>query len=218
MSLVGNYSTQFLHNFHPHLLQTLNHGMLAANGAAAAAAAAGAPGGYFASERSPLGKPSVLSNFSLPSAFSPPKYIGISLDQVRQREKERERDRLAVVITEIEFGFCFCLLLLLQNLFNGNESFRTDSASPTCTSHESMEGSQDYDAVEKGESPRSNNSQDPRDLRRKLGLYLAWAFTPHSALYLIFANLHVTKIFADKKKRKKKQQMWAGLCLFLIRI
>ncbi|XP_017955862.1 protein Teyrha-meyrha isoform X6 [Drosophila navojoa] len=132
MSLVGNYSTQFLHNFHPHLLQTLNHGMLAANGAAAAAAAAGAPGGYFASERSPLGKPSVLSNFSLPSAFSPPKYIGISLD---------------------------------QNLFNGNESFRTDSASPTCTSHESMEGSQDYDAVEKGESPRSNNSQDPRDLR-----------------------------------------------------
>ncbi|XP_032595270.1 protein Teyrha-meyrha [Drosophila grimshawi] len=132
MSLVGNYSTQFLHNFHPHLLQTLNHGMLAANGAAAAAAAAGAPGGYFASDRSPLGKPSVLSNFSLPSAFSPPKYIGISLD---------------------------------QNLFNGSESFRTDSASPTCTSHESMEGSQDYDAVEKGESPRSNNSQDPRDLR-----------------------------------------------------
>ncbi|KAH8406231.1 hypothetical protein KR215_008567 [Drosophila sulfurigaster] len=132
MSLVGNYSTQFLHNFHPHLLQTLNHGMLAANGAAAAAAAAGAPGSYFASERSPLGKPSVLSNFSLPSAFSPPKYIGISLD---------------------------------QNLFNGSESFRTDSASPTCTSHESMEGSQDYDAVEKGESPRSNNSQDPRDLR-----------------------------------------------------
>ncbi|XP_017840929.1 protein Teyrha-meyrha isoform X2 [Drosophila busckii] len=132
MSLVGNYSTQFLHNFHPHLLQTLNHGMLAANGAAAAAAAAAGPGGYFASERSPLGKPSVLSNFSLPSAFSPPKYIGISLD---------------------------------QNLFNGSESFRTDSASPTCTSHESMEGSQDYDAVEKGESPRSNNSQDPRDLR-----------------------------------------------------
>ncbi|EDW69898.1 protein Teyrha-meyrha isoform X2 [Drosophila virilis] len=132
MSLVGNYSTQFLHNFHPHLLQTLNHGMLAANGAAAAAAAAGAPGSYFASDRSPLGKPSVLSNFSLPSAFSPPKYIGISLD---------------------------------QNLFNGSESFRTDSASPTCTSHESMEGSQDYDAVEKGESPRSNNSQDPRDLR-----------------------------------------------------
>ncbi|XP_064545874.1 protein Teyrha-meyrha isoform X3 [Drosophila montana] len=132
MSLVGNYSTQFLHNFHPHLLQTLNHGMLAANGAAAAAAAAGAPGSYFASDRSGLGKPSVLSNFSLPSAFSPPKYIGISLD---------------------------------QNLFNGSESFRTDSASPTCTSHESMEGSQDYDAVEKGESPRSNNSQDPRDLR-----------------------------------------------------
>ncbi|XP_022231146.2 protein Teyrha-meyrha isoform X4 [Drosophila obscura] len=126
MSLVGNY-------FHPHLLQTLNHGMLVANGAAAAAAAAGAgPASYFASDRSPLGKPSVLSNFSLPSAFSPPKYIGISLD---------------------------------QNLFNGSESFRTDSASPTCTSHESMEGSQDYDAVEKGESPRSNNSQDPRDLR-----------------------------------------------------
>ncbi|XP_017014344.2 protein Teyrha-meyrha isoform X3 [Drosophila takahashii] len=124
MSLVGNY-------FNPHLL--LNHGMLVANGAAAAAAAAGAsPASYFASDRSPLGKPSVLSNFSLPSAFSPPKYIGISLD---------------------------------QNLFNGSESFRTDSASPTCTSHESMEGSQDYDAVEKGESPRSNNSQDPRDLR-----------------------------------------------------
>jgi len=86
MSLVGNYSTQFLHNFHPHLLQTLNHGMLAANGAAAAAAAAGAPGSYFASERSALGKPSVLSNFSLPSAFSPPKYIGISLDQVSDEE------------------------------------------------------------------------------------------------------------------------------------
>ncbi|KAH8295823.1 hypothetical protein KR018_010476 [Drosophila ironensis] len=124
MSLVGNY-------FNQHLL--INHGMLVANGAAAAAAAAGAgPASYFASDRSPLGKPSVLSNFSLPSAFSPPKYIGISLD---------------------------------QNLFNGSESFRTDSASPTCTSHESMEGSQDYDAVEKGESPRSNNSQDPRDLR-----------------------------------------------------
>jgi len=74
MSLVGNY-------FNPHLL--LNHGMLVANGAAAAAAAAGAgPASYFASDRSPLGKPSVLSNFSLPSAFSPPKYIGISLDQV----------------------------------------------------------------------------------------------------------------------------------------
>lgn len=68
--------------------------------------------------------------------------------------------RLTVVI----IGNC-----ILQNLFNGSESFRTDSASPTCTSHESMEGSQDYDAVEKGESPRSNNSQDPRDLRRKLG-------------------------------------------------
>jgi len=88
MSLVGNYSTQFLHNFHPHLLQTLNHGMLAANGAAAAAAAAGAPGSYFASERSALGKPSVLSNFSLPSAFSPPKYIGISLDQVSDEGTE----------------------------------------------------------------------------------------------------------------------------------
>ncbi|XP_037933635.1 protein Teyrha-meyrha isoform X2 [Teleopsis dalmanni] len=119
MSLVGSYGTHLLHSFHPHLLQTLNHGMLANGG----------PASYFANERG-LGKPSVLSNFQLPSAFSPPKYIGISLD---------------------------------QNLFNGNESFRTDSASPTCTSHESMEGSNDYDG-EKGESPRSNNS-DPRDLR-----------------------------------------------------
>lgn len=67
-------------------------------------------------------------------------------------------------MTVVIIGNC-----ILQNLFNGSESFRTDSASPTCTSHESMEGSQDYDAVEKGESPRSNNSQDPRDLRRKLG-------------------------------------------------
>ncbi|XP_068149951.1 protein Teyrha-meyrha isoform X2 [Drosophila tropicalis] len=140
MSLVSNYGTHLLHNFHPHLLQTLNHGMLAANGAAAAAAAAAAASGgvgptsYFAS--SSERKPSVLTNFSLPSAFSPPKYIGISLD---------------------------------QNLFNGSESFRTDSASPTCTSHESMEGSQDYDAIEKGESPRSNNSQDPRDLRHLHG-------------------------------------------------
>ncbi|XP_049314049.1 protein Teyrha-meyrha isoform X2 [Bactrocera dorsalis] len=121
MSLVGSYGTHLLHSFHPHLLQTLNHGMLAANGG---------PASYFASDRG-LGKPSVLSNFQLPSAFSPPKYIGISLD---------------------------------QNLFNGNDSFRTDSASPTCTSHESMEGSNDYDNGEKGESPRSNNS-DPRDLR-----------------------------------------------------
>ncbi|XP_013107433.2 protein Teyrha-meyrha isoform X1 [Stomoxys calcitrans] len=123
MSLVGSYGSHLLHSFHPHLLQTLNHGMLAANGTAAAAS-------YFASERAALGKPSVLGNFQLPSAFSPPKYIGISLD---------------------------------QTLFNGNDSFRTDSASPTCTSHESMEGSNDYDA-EKGESPRSNAS-DPRDLR-----------------------------------------------------
>ncbi|XP_075162020.1 teyrha-meyrha isoform X2 [Haematobia irritans] len=123
MSLVGSYGSHLLHSFHPHLLQTLNHGMLAANGTAAAAS-------YFASERAALGKPSVLGNFQLPSAFSPPKYIGISLD---------------------------------QNLFNGNDSFRTDSASPTCTSHESMEGSNDYDG-EKGESPRSNAS-DPRDLR-----------------------------------------------------
>lgn len=125
MSLVGNYSTQFLHNFHPHLLQTLNHGMLAANGAAAAAAAAGAPGSYFASERSPLGKPSVLSNFSLPSAFSPPKYIGISLDQVsdeetrmRRKKDEMNIDReetliivcgLAVVIIRIEFCRIFSM-------------------------------------------------------------------------------------------------------------
>ncbi|XP_061397541.1 protein Teyrha-meyrha [Musca vetustissima] len=123
MSLVGSYGSHLLHSFHPHLLQTLNHNMLAANGSAAAAS-------YFASERAALGKPSVLGNFQLPSAFSPPKYIGISLD---------------------------------QNLFNGNDSFRTDSASPTCTSHESLEGSTDYDA-EKGESPRSNAS-DPRDLR-----------------------------------------------------
>ncbi|XP_058980022.1 protein Teyrha-meyrha [Musca domestica] len=123
MSLVGSYGSHLLHTFHPHLLQTLNHNMLAANGSAAAAS-------YFASERAALGKPSVLGNFQLPSAFSPPKYIGISLD---------------------------------QNLFNGNDSFRTDSASPTCTSHESLEGSNDYDA-EKGESPRSNAS-DPRDLR-----------------------------------------------------
>uniref|UniRef100_A0A1A9ZBV2 Uncharacterized protein n=1 Tax=Glossina pallidipes TaxID=7398 RepID=A0A1A9ZBV2_GLOPL len=124
MSLVGSYGSHLLHSFHPHLLQTLNHNMLA-NGSAAAAS-------YFASERAGLTKPSVLTNFQLPSAFSPPKYIGISLD---------------------------------QNLFNGNDSFRTDSASPTCTSHESLEGSNDYDG-EKGESPRSNAS-DPRDLRRK---------------------------------------------------
>ncbi|XP_073843409.1 teyrha-meyrha isoform X2 [Musca autumnalis] len=123
MSLVGSYGSHLLHSFHPHLLQTLNHNMLAANGTAAAAS-------YFASERAALGKPSVLGNFQLPSAFSPPKYIGISLD---------------------------------QNLFNGSDSFRTDSASPTCTSHESLEGSNDYDG-EKGESPRSNTS-DPRDLR-----------------------------------------------------
>uniref|UniRef100_A0A1B0FC26 Uncharacterized protein n=1 Tax=Glossina morsitans morsitans TaxID=37546 RepID=A0A1B0FC26_GLOMM len=122
MSLVGSYGSHLLHSFHPHLLQTLNHNMLA-NGSAAAAS-------YFASERAGLTKPSVLTNFQLPSAFSPPKYIGISLD---------------------------------QNLFNGNDSFRTDSASPTCTSHESLEGSNDYDG-EKGESPRSNAS-DPRDLR-----------------------------------------------------
>lgn len=75
MSLVGSYGSHLLHSFHPHLLQTLNHGMLAANGNAAAAS-------YFASERAALGKPSVLGNFQLPSAFSPPKYIGISLDQV----------------------------------------------------------------------------------------------------------------------------------------
>ncbi|XP_065361414.1 protein Teyrha-meyrha isoform X2 [Calliphora vicina] len=123
MSLVGSYGSHLLHSFHPHLLQTLNHHGMLANGTAAAAS-------YFASERAALGKPSVLSNFQLPSAFSPPKYIGISLD---------------------------------QNLFNGNDSFRTDSASPTCTSHESLEGSNDYDG-EKGESPRSNAS-DPRDLR-----------------------------------------------------
>ncbi|KAM7358235.1 teyrha-meyrha isoform 2-T2 [Cochliomyia hominivorax] len=126
MSLVGSYGSHLLHSFHPHLLQTLNHHGMLANGTAAAAS-------YFASERAALGKPSVLSNFQLPSAFSPPKYIGISLD---------------------------------QNLFNGNESFRTDSASPTCTSHESLEGSNDYDG-EKGESPRSNTS-DPRDLRHTL--------------------------------------------------
>lgn len=188
MSLVGNYSTQFLHNFHPHLLQTLNHGMLAANGAAAAAAAAGAPGGYFASERSPLGKTSVLSNFSLPSAFSPPKYIGISLDQVsvggmRVGWPGVGSSIIAWRLTVVIIGNC-----ILQNLFNGSESFRTDSASPTCTSHESMEGSQDYDAVEKGESPRSNNSQDPRDLRRKLGSIFFYV-----CACVDFGNLHVAK-------------------------
>ena len=75
MSLVGSYGTHLLHSFHPHLLQTLNHhGMLGSN----------AGGSYFASDRSGsgIGKPSVLSNFQLPSAFSPPKYIGISLDPV----------------------------------------------------------------------------------------------------------------------------------------
>lgn len=75
MSLVGSYGSHLLHSFHPHLLQTLNHHGMLANGTAAAAS-------YFASERAVLGKPSVLSNFQLPSAFSPPKYIGISLDQV----------------------------------------------------------------------------------------------------------------------------------------
>ncbi|KAI9587745.1 hypothetical protein GQX74_003591 [Glossina fuscipes] len=114
MSLVGSYGSHLLHSFHPHLLQTLNHNMLA-NGSAAAAS-------YFASERAGLTKPSVLTNFQLPSAFSPPKYIGISLD---------------------------------QNLFNGNDSFRTDSASPTCTSHESLEGSNDYD----GEKDINENMQ-----------------------------------------------------------
>lgn len=194
MSLVGNYSTQFLHNFHPHLLQTLNHGMLAANGAAAAAAAAGAPGGYFASERSPLGKTSVFS------AFSPPKYIGISLDQVSwagvgEIAQSWVTCRLTVVING--------MICIFQNLFNGSESFRTDSASPTCTSHESMEGSQDYDAVEKGESPRSNNSQDPRDLRRKLG----------SIFPIDFSNLHVGKNFLIKKP------IWGrSFCPFLIEI
>jgi len=55
-----------------------------------------------------------------------------------------------------------------------------------------MEGSQDYDAVEKGESPRSNNSQDPRDLRRKLGYV-------YSCIYL--TNLHVAKtVLAIKQK------------------
>ncbi|KAL5289896.1 hypothetical protein ACFFRR_009727 [Megaselia abdita] len=115
MSLVSGYGTHLFPTFHPHLLQSLNHGMLSNN--------------YFSNDRN-IGKP-VLGNFQLPSAFSPPKYIGISLE---------------------------------QNILNSsNESFRTDSASPTCTSHESIEGSNDYDG-EKGESPRSNNS-DPRDLR-----------------------------------------------------
>lgn len=79
MSLVGSYGSHLLHSFHPHLLQTLNHHGMLANGNAAAAAS------YFAGERSALSKPptsAVLTNFQLPSAFSPPKYIGISLDQV----------------------------------------------------------------------------------------------------------------------------------------
>lgn len=80
MSLVGSYGSHLLHSFHPHLLQTLNHHGMLANGNAAAAAS------YFAGERGALSKPaaapSVLTNFQLPSAFSPPKYIGISLDQV----------------------------------------------------------------------------------------------------------------------------------------
>lgn len=71
-----------------------------------------------------------------------------------------------------------------------------------------MEGSQDYDAVEKGESPRSNNSQDPRDLRRKLGYLLLLLL-----LLLIFANLHVAKMFGDNTKVGR-----ATFCLFLIKI
>lgn len=66
MSLVSGYGTHLFPTFHPHLLQSLNHGMLSNN--------------YFSNERN-IGKP-VLGNFQLPSAFSPPKYIGISLEQV----------------------------------------------------------------------------------------------------------------------------------------
>lgn len=83
MSLVGSYGSHLLHSFHPHLLQTLNHHGMLVNGNAAAAAS------YFAGERAALTKPtasSVLTNFQLPSAFSPPKYIGISLDQVNSKE------------------------------------------------------------------------------------------------------------------------------------
>lgn len=67
-----------------------------ANGSAAAAS-------YFASERAGLTKPSVLTNFQLPSAFSPPKYIGISLDQVSKRAAGGEGKKWIISRARINF-------------------------------------------------------------------------------------------------------------------
>ncbi|XP_037907167.1 protein Teyrha-meyrha isoform X2 [Hermetia illucens] len=123
MSLVGNYGSHLLHTFHPHLIQSLNSNILG-----------NSPGNFFANDRT--AKP-ILSNFQLPSAFSPPKYIGISLDQG--------------------------LFSGSGESFRTDSTSPTCASISPLTKNDSLEGQVgEYDG-DKGESPRSNS--DPRDFR-----------------------------------------------------
>uniref|UniRef100_A0A1B0CFE3 Uncharacterized protein n=1 Tax=Lutzomyia longipalpis TaxID=7200 RepID=A0A1B0CFE3_LUTLO len=102
---LGSYGAHLLHGFPPHFLHPLNPAVSTAGGAN------GSPfggGGAFV-------KP-FPSNLPLPSAFAPPKCVGL---------------------TGLEQNMMFP---------SGGESFRTDSSSPACTSlsppvkEESLEG------------------------------------------------------------------------------
>lgn len=130
LSLVGSYGAHLLHSFPPHFLHP----------SANAAASPFSSGGAFV-------KP-FPSNLPLPSAFAPPtKCVGIGLEQVKIRIKQfivaRNSSRLP---SKFIYILLYFLSIAQGMLFSGNESFRTDSSSPVCTSlsppvkEESLEG------------------------------------------------------------------------------
>ncbi|XP_055705134.1 protein Teyrha-meyrha isoform X3 [Phlebotomus papatasi] len=155
---LGSYGAHLLHGFPPHFLHPLNPAVSTAGGAN------GSPfggGGAFV-------KP-FPSNLPLPSAFAPPKCVGLS---------------------GLEQNMMFS---------SGGESFRTDSSSPACTSlsppvkEESLEGhtSEDGDrdricSPERSPetpgfrpAPKTSNGAEPLNLRLDNGIHPLYRL-PHA--------------------------------------
>ncbi|XP_059622398.1 protein Teyrha-meyrha-like [Phlebotomus argentipes] len=155
---LGGYGAHLLHSFPPHFLHPLNPAVSQAGGAN------GSPfggGGAFV-------KP-FPSNLPLPSAFAPPKCVGLS---------------------GLEQNMMFS---------SGGESFRTDSSSPACTSlsppvkEESLEGhtSEDGDrdricSPERSPetpgfrpAPKTSNGAEPLNLRLDNGIHPLYRL-PHA--------------------------------------
>ncbi|XP_055694349.1 protein Teyrha-meyrha isoform X3 [Lutzomyia longipalpis] len=154
---LGSYGAHLLHGFPPHFLHPLNPAVSTAGGAN------GSPfggGGAFV-------KP-FPSNLPLPSAFAPPKCVGL---------------------TGLEQNMMFP---------SGGESFRTDSSSPACTSlsppvkEESLEGhtSEDGDrdricSPERSPEtpgfrpPKTSNGVEPLNLRLDNGIHPLYRL-PHA--------------------------------------